>query len=357
MTFDTIVEWIKVACPTDFKGDTLVVETDDPLPLPPSVGKHRVVISRRPPGLDGCEAGVAELYNATTPGGLMVMAYNPNEELKTHHRATIDDAFFDYMIYENGVFVGRKPSISAAFLPTCPTVPLLLKRPDRNLIYVLCPTSEALEKARDVYANCKWARLVFNASTYYLENVAYHFILPSRALEWEHADFVGCIGWRAYEKMTSLDINHVIREGNKADVIAFLFRGDLMVKTADTWHPKFSKIWTPLLESMGYKKHDIESDDIPAFYCNYWAARPAWMAEYIGFSSKLKRAMETVPTIQADLWSDSTYMARGKDIAKMSEEQCMTVWGVPFYPYHTFICERAACFFFWIRRAKLAGVR
>lgn len=352
MTITDVFEWLKIACPIDFIDDNVFLAVpDQPIPTDRD-GRFRVTLCDHARSDDD----VTLMLNNTIPGGLVLFNANPAKVLHGHD-AKLDDVFFDYFEYESSVFIGRTHGPNAHFLPKFPDGLVTSQRASRNLIYVLCPNAEAVKKAREVYSH-KWARIIWIPTTVYLESVAYYHTLASRMPEWKHADYVGCIGWSAYDKMNSLDLDDVISQSQNADVVAFMYRGDPLVATADTWHPKFSNIWVPVLTSMGYAQNDIVSTDIPSFYCNYWAARPSHMAAYIDFFKKFKIQLENVPEIQSALWSDSTYKDRGTDIAKLDEEQCMTIWGVPYYPYHPFICERLPCFFFWTTtQAKLAGVR
>lgn len=352
MTITDVFEWLKLACPIDFFDENVFLAVSAQAIPTDRDGRFRVTLCDHARSDDD----VTLMLNNAIPGGLVLLNANPVEVLHGHD-AKLDDIFFDYFEYESSVFVGRTHGPNAHFLPKFPDGLVTSQRASRNIIYVLCPNAAAVEKAREVYSDKKWARIVWIPSTFYLESVMYFHVLESRMPEWKNADYVGCIGWSAYDKLASLDLDDVITHSQNADVVAFMYRGDPLIATADTWHPNFSKIWVPVLESMGYKKDDIVSTEIPSYYCNFWAARPSHMAAYIAFFKKFKIQLENLPEIQGHLWSDSTYTDRGTDIAKLDDEKCMTIWGVPFYTYHPFICERLPCFFFWSIQAKLAGVR
>ena len=352
MTITDVFEWLKTSCPLDFvTGNVFLAVPGQPIPIDHE-GRYRATLCDHARSDDD----ITLMLNNAMPGGLLLLNKSPARVLHNHD-ATLDDIFFDYFEYENAIFVGRKHAQNAHFLPTYPDALVTSQRTSRNLIYVLCPNAAAVQKAHEVYGTKKWARIIWIPSTFFLESVAYYHILASRMPEWNHAEYVGCIGWSAFDKVTSDDFDTIISQSSNADVVAFMYRGDSMVKIADRWHPNFSKIWQPVLESMGYSQNDILSDAIPSFYCNFWVARPSHMAAYMSFFQKFKIQLETMPEIQSFLWSDSTYKDRGTDIAKLDEEKCMSVWGVPYYPYHPFLCERLPCFFFWTTDAKVAGVR
>lgn len=230
-------------------------------------------------------------------------------------------------------------------------------RSERRVIYVLCPDVAAETAARETYAAHDWARIIRIPTTFYLESVMYSTILQRRIEEWKDADFVGCIAWTAHKKLQTLDLGPLLRPD--LDLVAFMYRGDPLVATATRWHPRFQFIWTQVLRHMGYADDAILNPLIPSFYCNYWAARPWVMRAYLDFFAKFKHALETLPHIQDALWSDSEYSDRGTDIASISSERCMTIWGVEYYPYHPFLCERLICFFITTvePRVRLGAIR
>jgi hypothetical protein len=66
MSFDSIVRWLKEACPSDFAGDVLTVSQDDETVVASDDGRYRVVISSLPASV----SAFAAVYNAAAPGGL-----------------------------------------------------------------------------------------------------------------------------------------------------------------------------------------------------------------------------------------------------------------------------------------------
>lgn len=285
------------------------------------------------------------IYTALAPGGVMCV--------KTQYQV-VDAMFFDYAYYQPGYFIGVKPGTNACYLPLFPGADLVARKPDRKLIYVLCPGADTFDAAVRRYHGKHWARPVLIPTTYYLENVMYDRLLRERCVQWQYADFVGCIASKAHEKfdVSKLDAPLVA----KGDVHVFMYRGDPLLKTATRWHPRFEHVWTPVMDALGYPRSLSVSDVIPSFYANYWACRPSWMWRYIQEFARFKNVLETHGTIQEALWSDSRYSVRGEHVAGMDETRCVQTWGVPYYPYHPFVCERYPCLFFWAHGATMIAV-
>ena len=55
--------------------------------------------------------------------------------------------------------------------------------------------------------------------------------------------------------------------------------------------------------------------------------------------------METLPTIQKDLWSDANYWR--------NNELTMNIFNKPYYAYHPFVLERLTPFFFNVSNANI----
>lgn len=260
----------------------------------------------------------------------------------------------DWTLYEDGdglLVEGSKE----AYLPLREGAVVVARKPDRTLVYVLAPSKAELERAVVRYGHYAWAKPILIPTTFYLESVMYDYILMRRKSEWEHADYVGTLSHNAIEKLQSVDaIQDILENGKKddGDVIAFMYRGDPLLGTAERWHPGFLHIWAGALRFQGFQPEHILSEDIPSFYANYWAARPSIMKEYIGFFKKMKISLDVLPNVSELVWNDSGYGCR-EGVAKLDEDRCMEIWGVPWYPFHPFVFERLPCFFFWVCRRKL----
>lgn len=319
-----------------------------------------------PEYFDGCSVLEDDTDIDVSPVSCVICTFTPSDEnidiiyrklceggmlLVKSVSKMIEKPFFDFSYYEGNMFVGVKPGDKACYLPQFPATPCRARKRDRKLLYILCPMLEAFEDAKKRYEEVLWARPILIPTTYYLENVMFDRLLRIRAREWQFAGHVGCVAWRAHEKF-DVNLLHSPFPDN-ADVVAFVYRGDPLIQTAARWHPRFEEVWLPCMDALGYGRHQSMSDSIPSFYCNYWAASPSWMWRYIAEFARLKRCLESMENIQEPLWSDSTYTSRGGDIARQSLDSCVRSWGVPFYPYHPFICERYPCLFFWSQGARL----
>ena len=233
---------------------------------------------------------------------------------------------------------------------------LLIRKPDRFLIYVLCPSAETFEKAQsDFSSHAPWIKPIMIPTTFYLEGVMYSHILKRRQNEWEHAQFVGTLAHSAIEKLHSIDgvvstLQDAVKE--RADVAAFMYMGDSLLAAAEKWHPGFLKLWAGTLRFLGFPIEKILDETIPSYYCNYWAATPEAMKEYMHFFKVFVHALDTLPCISDDVWNDSGYSGRGPEIAGLSPAKCMQIWGVDYYPFHPFLLERLPCFYFWATGRK-----
>ncbi len=252
-----------------------------------------------------------------------------------------------FLEYSNDMYMALRPQ---------ETHTLLSRKADRYIIYVLAPTEKDLENARENFKDFPWAVPIMIPTTFYLESVMYTHILHRRREEWEHADYVGTISHSAIHKLRDISsIYGTLQDASNenVDVAAFLYRGDSLVAAAEKWHPGFLRLWVGSLRYLGFPVETILSEEIPSFYCNYWAATPTVMKEYIQFFKTFVHTFDTLPILSDEIWNDSGYSGRGTGIAGLSAERCMSIWGVPWYPFHPFLGERIPCFFFWATKKKI----
>lgn len=221
------------------------------------------------------------------------------------------------------------------------------------VVYVLCYDDTSAAAAQAAYANYPWARVVTlpdNPQTNrFMEGAAFLTTLPERRAEWESADFVGTLSWKAAEKIevSLLDkvVNGVVAsmdtQAGSTDVIALLPSSEALVRQALQCHPRFLEVWVPLLMHMGHSAQDAVSTNIPSFFCNYWLARPQWTARFLEFYAAAVHTLNTLHSIQEPLWSDAQYCTH------LPLHRQYEVFGRPYITYHPFVCERLASFFFW----------
>jgi uncharacterized protein (DUF952 family) len=195
-----------------------------------------------------------------------------------------------------------------------------------------------------------------------------------RMHEWEDADYVGCLAYRAHEKIEVTHVPSVLSASNRAfgaappiDMCAlFQFSPQRdgtvlsLVEQAGRWHRRFPELWALLHAHMGQIVPAAEALElfsastaphVPLFVCNYWVATPVWMKRYCAFMQGVKHLLDTIPYVQQALWSDAEYPG------SLSAEQLLEISGQPHYTYHSFLCERLACFFFFAHRARMVLVK
>lgn len=189
-------------------------------------------------------------------------------------------------------------------------------------------------------------RLTKIESTKVLENVAYQTFAD---VENDDFDFLGTISYRAPEKGLTADgvrrrlaVAETTRATQKIDVVAFQTpapRGGLLAVARHYHGDVFVKVWHLVLSRLGYTDHDILTDDVRPYYCNYWVCSPKFMKRFLTFQKRVFDVMEH-SDISTLLSSDSHYEG------KMSTERRKSVFGHSYYTLHPFVLERLSCFFF-----------
>lgn len=246
------------------------------------------------------------------------------------------------------------------------------------LIYVLAYNESSFQSACSEYGKRDWAKVILIPSTLLYENVIFSHILLERKSEWVELDYVGFISWRASEKIKIYDdmaahIEDLIRNekitspspsppssapsspssspySSSYDVIALYnpFPKESLLHLASRCHPRFTDIWEPLMQSLGFNKKEY-TDINPAFYGNYWIAKPLWLERYLVFFAKLRETLDTLESIQDILFEDAKYQPGREPNVK----DLMSLGGKPYYTYHPFIYERAPCAFFQKEKARV----
>lgn len=228
------------------------------------------------------------------------------------------------------------------------------------VVYVLCYDDATEAAARAEHAGRAWARVlrvpepvVGDVEGKYLETAAYLSLLDSRRAEWEHADFVGTLSWKASTKIGCVDrIPRLCHAFRRRDVIALLsLPRENLLDQAEAGHPGFSRVWVPLLEGLGYSADDAVDPAVRPFMCNYWLARPAWMDRYSAFCRRAVRLLEAEGPLREAAWRDARYAEN-----QFGEAWCLRTYGRPYLPFHPFVCERLPCFFFWKEGASVAAL-
>lgn len=188
--------------------------------------------------------------------------------------------------------------------------------------------------------------------TYAFTNMFPDLIAKDR---WSEYDYVGTLSWKAPLKFVRsfkfgpLEMDAVLGAAPPgADVIALVGQRDTanILNMTNRSHPRFSEVWTGLLEAYGnYTRAEIATDDMIPFYCNYWLAKPEYVVKFIPFMQKAHRLLSNLTTIQDALWSDAKYVSNTK--------VAQSVFGLDYYAYHPFVLERLTPFFFNVQKLNI----
>ena len=196
---------------------------------------------------------------------------------------------------------------------------------------------------------CKITRL---PRSIYFESYAIANIFPKDFVEWDKYQYVGTFSWKFHEKL-SFKLKDIPRlmdylHKNNIDVVGFFYpefryNNLTMMQQADLPHPKFSAVWKPLMESFGdrFTTEQIVGCCANEFYANYFVAKINMVQQLCNFTKEIHRRLDTIPAIQNDLWSDSTYYSCGSD-----DTQLRSIFNRTYYTYHPFVLERITPFYF-----------
>ena len=224
------------------------------------------------------------------------------------------------------------------------------------LLYIVYHDEESKQKAIK-YEKYPWAKLLFIESTKYLESDAYR-VLKNREEEWKDKQFVGVIKYSFEEKTSFFNFDNLCQEteDETADVFTFVgpeshspdTQGISMIRTARRCHQYFPTIWSHILVTrMGLNETDVFSEEIPAFYSNFWIARTSLFKEYLRIYGIVQEIMEKDDLIKPILYQNASYFQH------IDTDRLTQIMGVPYYPYHPFVMERLPCLIFWLLKAKI----
>ncbi len=109
---------------------------------------------------------------------------------------------------------------------------------------------------------------------------------------------------------------------------------------ADRFHVNFSSYFKKIMYEIGYNWQAVAFTDV--FYCNYFSAKSDIYEHFV--KTMLEPAMEVMETMP-ELMQNSGYP---KKLPLHLQQQ----WGIDFYPYHTFLCERMFSFYAHLNKLK-----
>jgi hypothetical protein len=132
---------------------------------------------------------------------------------------------------------------------------------------------------------------------------------------------------------------NLIFQSLDTDVVSFFrnHKNKNVVNKADVFHPGFKRALNNILKAIGFEV-DLEKDTRFTVYQNHFIAKSHIYEQYV--KELLIPAMNEMcnkanKELQNIIWQDSNYHKKKTMSDKLKKEM-----GVPYYPYHTFICER-----------------
>lgn len=195
------------------------------------------------------------------------------------------------------------------------------------------------------YGGISCAKMHKIPTTQYFESKMFIDELSKMEGEWQDADYVGTITWKAKQKIQLPNIEQTLSRAKEdgASLLAFYQPSCPLQKDIVAWaqrqHVHFARLWEVFCTQLGYIPEQYLSKDIPAFYCNYWMTTPSLMKEYIAHAQKAYAILENYDdgTFQTLLHSDSKF------------EYKVPRPGISYITYHCFLMERLPCLFFWAK--------
>ena len=112
------------------------------------------------------------------------------------------------------------------------------------------------------------------------------------------------------------------------------------VTLADKYHPNFSSYFRDIMGAIGYNWKPTVFENV--FYCNYQAVKPEIYKDYV--DRVLKPAMNYMLLVP-ELMRNSNY-------PKQLPKELCDRFGIDWYPYHPFLCERLFSFYAHINKLK-----
>lgn len=175
------------------------------------------------------------------------------------------------------------------------------------------------------------------------------------------ADYFGVVSWKLREK-----IDFLRRAGRRHPHIAnrsiqqfepLLFENELRrhqpdvmsfqrhmphdpIVLADRYHPNFIKYYQEIFSKIGIRWVPTHLEDV--FYCNNFAARSQVYEKYV-------REM-LIPAI--DVMQNMPELMENSHYPNPLPGALQAKFGIGYYPYHTFLCERMFSYFARIHNLK-----
>lgn len=133
------------------------------------------------------------------------------------------------------------------------------------------------------------------------------------------------------------------------DVIAFngKSQNQNIILQAEKWHEGYVDLFETILNRAGiYFDFRKVKDGTKNIFSNYVIAKPhVWHQYYEEVLYPCMRVMEDDEYVKGTLWKDAKYHKSKRQSVRYYLQEAI---GVPYYPYHTFICERFWTLFLWM---------
>jgi hypothetical protein len=114
------------------------------------------------------------------------------------------------------------------------------------------------------------------------------------------------------------------------------------ITLADLFHPHLSRHFQNIMKAIGYDWTPTTFEHV--FYFNYFVAKPTIYERYV--TEMLAPAMDVMAHMP-ELMTNSNYPYPLPEPLRMR-------FGIPFYPYHPFLCERFFSYFAHLHRLDCA---
>lgn len=154
--------------------------------------------------------------------------------------------------------------------------------------------------------------------------------------------------WRNIKNIANVSINQFTPESfarelmvNQPDVMSFQRHiPHDPISFGNSFHTGMSDFFKKIMLEIGYNWSPVAFQNV--FYCNYFVAKSAIYEEYV--KAMLEPAMDVMMTMP-ELLKNSGY-------PKKLPEHLRAQWGIDFYPYHTFLCERMFSYYVHLKKLK-----
>jgi hypothetical protein len=153
--------------------------------------------------------------------------------------------------------------------------------------------------------------------------------------EWKDKRFIGTLSHIFEQKMGYMDFKYVVDRFPSHDFIYFIGGpGTVYTQGSSYTHPNLFIILEKTLDYMKLPRSYL-TDTSHIVYCNYCLFKPWVLEKYLSFLYEVKRFWTLSKEMQDLLWQDATY-----NQSKLSKEDLIRKFGVPYYPHFCFVLER-----------------